>query len=756
MRFIRSGAFVGALAMVATVGIVQAEEKPAADAAQKVDFVRDVRPILATRCFSCHGPEAQEGGLRLNQKKAAMTGGDSGKAIVPGKSALSRLIHVVTGENDDGIRMPPETEGSPLTVKQIALLKRWIDEGAVWPDTADETLAGTKHWSFQPIRRPPLPEVKDAAWPRNPIDHFVLAELERRRIAPSPEAEATTLLRRAALDITGLPPSPEEVANVRRDGELTDAYARQVDRLLASSAYGERWGRHWLDLARYADSDGYEKDRVRPFAWRYRNWVIEALNRDLPFDQFTLEQLAGDLLPGATTEQRVATGFHRNTLTNLEGGVDREEDRVKQTVDRTNTTATVWLGLTMECCQCHSHKYDPLSQREYYQFYAFFNSLQEVDIAAPAAGDAKTKAQAVADLAKPRTTHILARGDFLRPGETVLRGTPAALPGLARKSQQPTRLDLARWIVEDRNPLTARVAVNRVWQRYFGRGLVETVHDFGTQGSRPSHPRLLDWLAHWFVHDADWSLKKLHRLIVTSATYRQSSAARADLAETDPYNKLLARQNRLRVEAEIVRDLALAASGLLAPRIGGPSVRPPQPPGIDALGYANSVKWATSTGADRYRRGLYTFFQRTVPYPMFQDFDAPDANLTCTQRERSNTPIGALTMQNDPVFVEAAQAFARRVVREHPCGGKPNCTLAGRIKLAFRITLGRDPASAEERTPLDGLYRAALAAFEKDTQLAAAMAGKLPKPPATTDAELAAWAVLGRTLMNLDEFITRE
>jgi cytochrome c553 len=743
-----------------------AAKPPGKSAAKKVDFARDIQPIFATRCYTCHGADMAEGGLRLHQKKTALAGGDSGKVIIPGKSADSLLIKYVTGQNKSGLRMPPETQGSPLSDEQIALLKAWIDQGAIWPDDS-KPKTENKHWSFQPIRRPRPPQVKNGAFVRNAIDRFVLAELERRGVAPAAEADRSTLLRRVHLDLLGLPPSPQEVASFLAD-ERPDAYERLVERLLASPHYGERWGRHWLDLARYADSDGYEKDLPRPHAWRFRQWVIEALNRDLPFDQFTIEQLAGDLLPGGVAEQKIATGFHRNTLTNREGGIDPEEDRVKQTIDRTNTTGTVWLGLTIECAQCHSHKYDPISQREYFGLYAFFNSLHEEDIplesslragtqsAAKHKQDKKDRplAQALVELNNPRPTHILIRGDFLQPGDTVEPGTPAILPPLAANGRRPTRLDLACWLVDGKNPLTARVTVNRIWQRYFGRGLVETSHDFGTQGEKPAHAELLDWLASEFMAQG-WSLKSLHRWIVTSATYRQSSKLRPELAERDPYNKLLARQNRLRVEAEVVRDLALAVSGSLVPQVGGPSVRPPQPAGIDALGYAGSVKWATSTGGDRYRRGVYTFFQRTVPYPMFKDFDAPDGNLVCTRRERSNTPIAALTLQNDPVFVECAQAFARRIIGEEPGDGDSNCTIAGRLHYACHAALGRR-LPREEWAPLWKLYEDAVAIYSKDAKAAAAMAGKLPKPEGASDAELAAWTVIARTLMNLDEFISRE
>jgi hypothetical protein len=659
------------------------------------------------------------------------------------------------------------------------------------------------HWAFQPIRRPTLPMVKNAAWVRNDIDRFVLARLEKEGIAPSPEADRVTLLRRLSFDLLGLPPTPTEVDALLSD-KSPDWYERLVDRLLASPHYGERWGRHWLDLARYADSDGYEKDTGRPFAWRWRDWVIDALNRDLPYDRFTIEQLAGDLLPNATVTQKIATGFHRNTLTNKEGGVDQEQFRVEAVVDRVNTTSKVWLGVTLGCAQCHDHKYDPFSQKDYYQFFAFFNSDAEVNLPAPlpgeeaklaakkatyekklkelqqaltdykaAAGNPPAKGdkklaeltKAVADhqktapttsmaqtlsLGKTRPTHLMIRGDFLRKGVEVKHGTPAILPPLQRASRvsggSPTRLDLASWIVSPENPLTARVLANWVWHKYFGRGLVATLEDFGTQGEKPSHPELLDLLATEVVRH-NWSLKAFHKEIVTSATYRQSSKTRPELAQRDPLNVLLARQARLRLEAENVRDMTLAASGLLTRIIGGPSVHPPQPPGISELTYANSVKWVVSTGSDRYRRGLYIWFQRTSPYPMLVTFDAPDSNLCVVRREKSNTPLQALTLLNDTVFVECAQALGRRILADVPSKD----STAERLRYGFRLCAAREPSTAE-MTRLTRLIDELRALCQANPAEAAKLAGKT-----TGNAiEAATWAALGRVLLNLDEVVTRE
>jgi hypothetical protein len=770
--------------------------KPKADlppaAAAKVDFDTDVRPVLAAHCFKCHGPDKQKGGLRLDTRADALEGGNGGKVIVPGKSADSRLVHAVAGTDPDA-KMPPG-DAAALTAAQVGVLRAWIDQGAKWGDAAGPattTSAKSDHWAFRPIARPAVP-----APGGHPIDAFVLARLKKEGLTPSPGADRAALLRRVSLDLTGLPPAPAELDAFLKDTSA-GAYEKVVDRLLASPHYGERWGRHWLDSARYADSDGYEKDTGRPFAWRYRDWVINALNADLPFDRFTTEQLAGDLLPNATAEQKIATGFHRNTLTNKEGGVDAEEFRVAAVVDRVGTTGKVWLGLTVGCAQCHDHKYDPVSQREFYQLFAFFNSDREADIDVPLPGDderlkkeqaafaaektkleaavaeakdkqlpaaeLKKREQALAALPKrapaaskamtlalgpARPTHVLLRGDFLRKGVEVKPGTLGVMPKPAGESA--TRLDLAKWLVSADNPLTARVAVNWAWAKFFGRGLVATPEDFGTQGEKPSHPELLDWLAGQFQDPAGcgWSLKKLHRLIVTSATYRQSSAVRPEALRRDPSNVLLARQARPRLEAEIVRDGALAASGLLNSTVGGPSIRPPQPPGISELTYANAAKWVETTGPDRYKRGLYIWFQRTSPYPTLMTFDAPDSNVCVVRRERSNTPLQALTLLNDAVFVEAAQALAKRVLTEK------EGSAAERAAYLLKLCLCREPAAAEvaRLVALQGEL-AKLAAT--DPKGAAALAGK-HAPAGVPAAEAAAWVAVARTVLNLDEFVTRE
>jgi mono/diheme cytochrome c family protein len=824
-------------------------------AAEPVDYVHEIKPILAKSCYGCHGPDKQRSGLRLDTAAFALRGGNAGPAMVPGKSQDSRLFKAVTG-TDNVPLMPPK--GPRLTATEVALLQAWIDQGAKGPkDEAAEKPARSKHWAFRAPVRPPEPAVQNAAWPRNAIDHFILARLEKEGIAPSPEADRVTLLRRVSLDLLGLPPSPREVEDFVND-LLPDAYERLVDRLLASPHYGERWGRHWLDLARYADSNGFSIDAPRSI-WKYRDWVIDAINRDMPFDEFTIEQVAGDLLPNATVEQKIATGFHRNTPINQEGGIDLEQFRVESVVDRVNTTGAVWLGLTVGCAQCHDHKYDPIAQREFYQLYAFLNNAdepamelptpeqvqqrrhiqeriadlerqrQQVDTTSDAGldawekklrpedkaqlpvevqnilmiaengRDAKQKATLMAAYQKsaavrhalggvgdplpflsvahvqltlartrlqgqiaalkksepaivttlvmqerptPRPTHVHLGGDFLRKGVAVSPGVPAALPPLPAGATTPNRLDLARWLVAPDNPLTARVTVNRLWQQYFGLGLVETDNDFGTQGTPPTHPELLDWLACEFM-ERGWSVKALHRLIVTSATYRQASTNRPELAVVDPRNKLLARQARLRLDAEVVRDMALSASGLLSSKIGGPSVFPPQPDGVYRFTQIPR-DWKASPGADRYRRGMYTHVWRSAPHPGLTVFDAPESSTTCTRRNRSNTPLQALTLLNDQAFMECARKLAARVLREASTAD------AERIRYAFRLSMARRPSATEEKR-----LRQLLCDFEPAPEDA-----NLPMPvdlPSGTDREeLAAWIMVARALLNLDEFITRE
>ncbi len=1017
----------------------------------KVDFTRDIQPILAKSCYGCHGPKLQMGGLRLDAKKLALAGGQSGKAIEPLKAANSTLYIRVAGIGDQA-RMP--MGGKPLDPAQVKLLKAWIDEGAEWPEaTGAEITEIKKHWAYIPPKRPALPAVANSRWISNPIDTFILARLEKEGIAPSPEADRTTLLRRVSLDLIGLPPSIEEVDAFLKD-KSKNAYEKQVDRLLASPHYGERWGRHWLDAARYADSDGYEKDKMRQ-VWAYRDWVIKAFNRDLPFSQFVIDQIAGDLLPNATQDQLVATGFLRNSMINEEGGVDPEQFRMEAMFDRIDAIGKGVLGVTIQCAQCHNHKFDPLTQEEYYKIFAFLNNSHEADIAVYtpdeqmkraevfrrireveadvqhrnpdwqdrmtawetkvksgqaawtvvkpevddistggqkylplkdgsflAQGYAPTKhrvkmtvktdvqnitafqlellndpnlplggpgrstkgtgaltefevesapvddpakitkikfARATADINLPETplepmfddkskkrrvtgpiefaidgkdetawgidagpglrnqprkavftaaepianpkgtvltfylkqnhggwnsddnqnnnlgrirlsitaaanaeadplpknvreilsipadqrspaqtatvftywrttgpewkdanatiaelwkqhpegaaqlvlqareesreTHILTRGDFLKPTKQVNAGVPAFLNPLPADAP-PTRLTFARWLVARDAPTTARALVNRTWQTYFGTGLVSTVEDLGKQSETPSHPELLDWLA-VEVMDRGWSMKALHRLIVTSATYKESSRMTPEMYTRDPYNRLLARGPRFRVDAEIVRDIALSASGLLNPKIGGPSVFPPAPEFLflPPASYGPKV-WNTAKNEDRFRRALYTFRYRSIPYPMLQVFDAPNGDISCVRRSRSNTPLQALTTLNEPLFLESARALAMRTLQE---GGK---TDAQRINYAVRRCMSRNPTE-QETAELTRLLEKETKHFGDDGAKPWELATTDPTQPpvlpkGATPAQLAGWTAVSRVLLNLDETITKE
>ena len=728
-------------------------------AAPAVDYLSEIQPILRQNCVKCHGPDDQNAELRLDTAAALLTGGNGGPAIAPGDSGKSLLIAAISGSGK-ALRMPPEEEAPKLSDEQIALLRRWVDEGAKHP--ADEqplprrsAVAGSKHWAFQPIVRREPPTVNAAAFVKTPIDAFILSQLERQSIVASEQADRETLIRRLSLDLTGLLPTLDEVTAFVGDSR-DDAYDAVVDRLLASPHYGERWARWWLDQARYADSDGYSNDEPRTM-WRYRDWVIEAFNRDLPFNDFAIEQLAGDLLPGATLAQRVATGFHRNTQTYSEGDSATEEYRVENVVDRVHTTGVVFMGLTLGCARCHDHKFDPLSQREFYRLFAIFNNQDEPKLEVPSSGwsvasdgpkPAMTSALVMAERSVDRATHIHVRGDYLALGAKVEPGVPAVLPAPKSPGGKLTRLELAQWLVADEHPLTSRVIVNRMWQVFFGTGIVETDDDFGTQGQPPSHPELLDWLSSEFQR-VGWSTKALHRLIVTSAVYQQTSEMRPELLPIDPRNLLLARQNRLRLDAELVRDAALTASGLLSRKVGGPSVYPPQPEGVMRLTQHATRGWTASSGEDRYRRGMYTFLWRLAPHPFLMAFNAPEASTTCTRRPRANTPTQSLMLLNDEAFVEAAQALAVRVLREAPANPDES-----RLELCFRHCLGRQPSAAEKSVLLTLLAaeRADPAGVEQQRRFPAAsqLASDVPAE------ELSAWTSVARTLLNLDEFITRE
>ena len=797
-----------------------------------VSFNQQVRPILNERCVNCHGGIRRQGDLSLLFRQEALAAAESGaRAIVPYEPASSELIRRVA-HTDPARRMPKED--ASLTPEEIQTLQTWIEQGAPWED----------HWAYVAPARPSLPDVSDPEWVRDPIDHFVLAQLDKRGLTPQSEAACPVLVRRAALDLTGLPPAPEDVQQVCTDTDIS--YEDYVDSLLSSPAYGERWAAMWLDLARYADSKGYEKDIGRTI-WRYRDWVIQAFNGDMPFDRFTIEQLAGDLLPDATESQLIATAFHRNTMTNTEGGTDDEEFRTAAVIDRVNTTWEVWQGTSFACVQCHGHPYDPFLHEEYYEFFAFFNStadrdldseyptlplfeeevdtegreltreiarLEEAIIArvrsdelaaerriwettlnAPEVigqvrlmlqnevkrvvatleterGDAqrwtldyvyaglsddpvivrlrKEKAEKeralrtlnpvqtpiMRELPFQRRTHVLERGSFLLRGEVVAPDTPDALPAMPEDAPR-NRLGMAEWLVSGRNPLTARVMVNRFWEQLFGTGLVESLEDFGTQGLERSHPELLDYLAVRFVEDHDWRMKSLLRAMVLSATYRQSSQVTGELLQKDPRNRYLARGPRFRLSAEQIRDQALQVSGLLSSRMYGPSVMPPQPEGLWKNPY-DSRRWQTSEGEDRYRRAIYTYWRRTVPYPSMATFDSPSREFCVSRRIRTNTPLQALVSLNDPVFIEAAQGLARRMQKH-----------AAPIPAGYTYALGTPP-NRETLDVLTGLYTDALAHYTEGTGDAARLTGD------PGSAELAALTMVANAILNLDQFLMKE
>ena len=839
--------------------------------AQAAEFERDIAPLFA-KCLACHGAKQQMSGLRLDQREAALQGGNAGAILKPGNSEESRLIHYLTGAkgplNPRGIKMP--MGGASMPANDLAKVKAWIDAGAEWPKTAETASgasrtqsAGSRPWSFQPVTRPVVPAVWNRAWLRNPIDAFILARLDAEGLSPAPEAGRTTLIRRLSLDLTGLPPTPAAVTSFVNDGR-PDAYERLVDRLLESRHFGEKWGKFWLDQARYADTEGHELDRQRPFGWRYRNWVIDSFNRDQPFDEFTVEQIAGDLLPNRTTEQWIATGFHRNSLVDREGATDPALSEFERLLDRTNAVASAWLAVSMGCAQCHNHKFDPVTQKEYYQFTAFFNSFKEVDIDAPLPGEIGTfartqteyvqkrdeilkkynvaeaqrdwedqlrfasknpgkredwdihwlrlqiyvnngkeillqippgertdreaekvteffinqgaegigqkrytelklrevagkltalkqeyrhltQAEAMVERTRPLKNHVHLGGEYNAFGVEVEAGVPASL-NIVPAGSKPDRLMLARWMVSPENPLTRRVAVNRMWQELFGRGIVFTSEDLGSQGSRPTHPELLDWLASEFL-ERGWSRKKIIREIVTSATYRQRSETLPELTQKDPENELLARQSRIRLTAEGIRDTALLASGLLNADIGGPSVRPYQP-NIGDAAYGRTGEWKESEGSDRYRRGMYTFFKRANPYPGMINFDAPNTNVSVCRRTRSNTPLQALDLLNDPVFFEAAQALAAGILRS-----SPDATFSQRLSNAFALTLSRPPSEHEKERML-GLVHGQTTLLKTDLPAC----GKLfPFKLSGIDAcDGAAWVTAASVLLNLDEFVTKE
>jgi hypothetical protein len=751
----------------------------------RVEFNRDIRPILSNTCFVCHGPDnhKRKAKLRLDREEHAFADRGGYQAIVPGKPAESEVFKRITSA-DPKEHMPPPKSKKELTRNQVELIRSWIEQGAKYEG----------HWSLLAARPPTVPPVKEIAWSKNPIDRFLLAAQEKEGLHPSAEADRRTLIRRLSLDLRGLPPSLEEVDAFLSD-KSDQAFEKLVDRLLESPHHGERMAVHWLDVVRYADTGGYHSDNHRDL-WLYRDYVIKAFNENLPFDRFVTEQVAGDLLPNPTRWQKIASGFNRLLQTTEEGGAQPKEYSAKYQADRVRNTGTIFLGITLGCCECHNHKFDPFTTRDFYRFAAFFADVQEAAVGRQAQTPLPTPAQEeqikeidatiaqlqstkakspesgkpLVELQKrkaeilkaapstlistsgpPRTVRMLPRGNWLDDsGEIVQPGTPSGLPALVVKAGRASRLDLARWLVAPENPLTARVFVNRLWLLFYGQGLVKTADDLGAQGSWPSHPELLDWLAVEF-QGSGWNVRHLIKLMVTSSAYRQTSKVSPELHQRDPYNLLLARQARFRFDAEMVRDNALAMSGLLTRKVGGPSVKPYQPAGYWRYLNFPTRDWAADRGPDQYRRGLYTYWQRTFLHPSLLAFDASTREECVISRPRSNIPQQALVLLNDPTYVEAARALAERLLREGGTG------IESRLQYAFQLALCR-PAVAAEVKVLADLYDRHLKEYQADPKAATAFlhVGLRPAPADLPAPELAAWTSVARVVLNLSEAITRE
>lgn len=735
-----------------------------------VSYNFQVRPILSDKCYACHGPDAnkREAGLRLDIKEEAykaLKDNPEAHAIVPGRPGLSE-VYLRVSTTDTSIMMPPASSNLPtLTQQEVAIIKKWIEEGAQYEP----------HWAFVPPHKPALPKVKNEDWSKNEIDHFVLSKMEEHGLSPNEEADKERLLRRIALDITGLPPTPGMIDSFVNN-KAPDAYEKMIDALLQRPAYGERMAIPWMDVARYADSHGYQDDNYRS-QWPWRDWVIHAFNENLPYDQFVTWQLAGDLIPNATKEQILATGFNRNHKITEEGGVIDEEYRVEYVVDRTNTLGTAILGMTIECAKCHDHKYDPISQKDFYELSAFFNSIQEVGLESTVGGhetfaknprmdisqeDLKgvlnfitssdtvgLQVSVMKDMDTVRKTYVLSRGVYDQHAEEVQPGTPKAIMNFPAGLPK-NRLGLSHWLFDAKNPLTARVFVNRVWQEIFGRGIVKSSNDFGMQGDLPVNPGLLDWLAVDFRENG-WNIKRLVKQIYMSATYRQSSVITPEKLKADPQNIYLSYAPRIRMNAEMVRDMALASSGLLRPVIGGPSVKPYQPPGLWELATSGRGLLATyrqDHGDKLYRRGLYTFIKRTVPPPSMMIFDASNRDQCEVKRSRTNTPLQALIMMNDPTILEASVALADRLTQKQD---KPEAAVTD----AFLRIINRHPAKQEQDILLEYLheqqayFKANPAAIEKVIKVSEYKIKSAPAP------EIAAFARMVQVLYNMDEAITK-
>ncbi len=737
-----------------------------------VDYNFHVRPILSDKCFACHGPDnnTREAGLRLDTEEGAYRALAETKgmhAIVPGQPESSEAyIRIIS--DDELLRMPPVSSNLELTTHEVKVIERWIQQGAVYKP----------HWAYTAPEKPELPKASRKNWPSNEIDFFILAKMDAAGLKPNAPAEMPHLLRRVSLDLTGLPPTEEQLARFLAD-ESADAFERVVDELLAASAYGERMAMHWLDVARYADSYGYQDDDIRT-QWPWRDWVIHAFNQNMPYDQFVTWQLAGDMLPDATKEQILASAFNRNHKITEEGGVIEEEYRVAYAVDKTNTYTKGILGITMECAQCHDHKYDPFSHKDYFQLYAFFNNSLEKGLeglvdSGPSKTPRLTISQAdvenilqfinkgddttavsvsvMGERDEVRPTFILDRGMYDSPTERVYPNTPTAILPFDSIRYAPNRLGLSEWTFAKENPLTARVFVNQLWTMIFGRGLVASVADFGNQGELPSHPELLDWLAADF-RDNGWDIQRLLKQMVMSSTYRQSSVITNRHLQTDPENIYLARAKRLRLHAESIRDLVLASSGLLNREIGGPSIKPYQPDGIwevTSSGRGALANYVPDHGDALYRRGMYVFIKLTVPPPNMLIFDASNRDMCEVTRQRTNTPLQALVMLNDPIILEASRVLSGHLMQEHPQRAAEE-----HLKRAFRRILSRD-ASDREIAVLSAYHESELNRYRGSPESATDFlaVGEAPQVQGVPAPEQAALMAVIHALYNLEEAITR-
>jgi hypothetical protein len=770
-------AFYISVMVVALIGYLQScgsssstsqEEIP-----DKVSYNFDIRPILSDKCLACHGPDAnkREAGLRLDDPESAfkaLKDNPSAHAIIAGEPQRSEVFLRISTKDTNKL-MPPPSSNLKLSAREIALIEKWIKQGAKYE----------KHWAFVAPQKPAVPEVKNEDWPKNEIDFFVLQKQEQKGFSPNEEADKERLLKRVSLDLVGLPPTLKMMDSFLAD-KSPNAYEKVVDELLKNPAYGEKMAVYWLDLARYADSHGYQDDGYRT-QWPWRDWVIHALNKNMPYDKFVTWQLAGDLLPNRDKsptykEQLLATGFNRNHKITEEGGVIPEEYRISYVTDRNDLFGKAFLGVTLECAHCHDHKYDPFSQKEYYQLFAFFNSVNEVGIESVIGGpetyakkplmeisneDVKNIltfinkpdtnrliVSVMTDLDTMRKTHILRRGVYDAPGEEVQPNTPSFILPFDKKYPK-NRLGLAKWLFDRKNPLTARVFVNQMWQEFFGKGIVKTSGDFGMQGELPSHPELLDWLAVDFMEHG-WNLKRLVKQFVMSATYRQSAVVTPEKLATDPDNIYLARAPRYHINAEFVRDLVLSSSGLLVPTIGGPSVKPYQPPGLwegATSGRGLLSMYVQDHGASLYRRGMYTLIKRTVPPPSMSIFDASNRDLCEVKRLKTNTPLQALVMLNDPTVLEASRVLAAKLLQE-------NSGVSDKIQKAFRLVVCRKPTD-KEMTILSNFYEKELKKLNKTSAEKLLAVGEYPVPTQIDKVSLAALMKVVNTIYNLEETITK-